>query len=49
MGSKNHIRAILEHRNSITGVAYKDDPTILAWENCNLCSVESHIDAKGAF
>jgi mannan endo-1,4-beta-mannosidase len=36
---KAHISAVLNHRNSLTGVAYKDDPTILAWENCNLCSL----------
>ena len=44
-----HIRVLLEHRNSLTGFAYKDDPTILAWENCNLCSVESHIGQNGKF
>ncbi len=46
---KTHIQALLEHKNTITGIAYKDDPTILAWENCNLCSVESHIDKSGRF
>jgi|GEM_PF-250424 len=46
---KNHIQAVLNHINTITGIAYKDDPTILAWENCNLCSVESHIDKSGKF
>ncbi|XP_009602297.1 mannan endo-1,4-beta-mannosidase 7 [Nicotiana tabacum] len=32
---KNHIKAVLTRRNSITGVAYKDDPTIMAWELMN--------------
>ncbi|XXG78842.1 hypothetical protein AAC387_Pa09g0018 [Persea americana] len=32
---KNHVKAVLTRRNSITGVAYKDDPTIFAWELIN--------------
>ncbi|KAK8465337.1 hypothetical protein PHAVU_009G059700 [Phaseolus vulgaris] len=32
---KNHIKAVLTRRNSITGIAYKDDPTIMAWELMN--------------
>ncbi|GAB2267683.1 Mannose-6-phosphate isomerase [Dionaea muscipula] len=32
---KNHIKTILTRRNSIHGVAYKDDPTIMAWELIN--------------
>lgn len=34
---EKHIAAILSHTNPLTGIAYKDDPTILAWENCNAC------------
>lgn len=34
-----HIGALLNHQNSLTGIQYKDDPTILAWENCNLCGI----------
>ena len=34
---EKHIAALLNHKNSLTGIAYKDDPTILAWENCNAC------------
>jgi hypothetical protein len=34
-----HIRAMLNHKNVFTGIAYKDDPTILAWENCNVCGL----------
>ena len=36
---EKHVEALLNHKNSLTGVYYKDDPTILAWENCNMCSV----------
>ncbi|XP_027353756.1 mannan endo-1,4-beta-mannosidase 7-like [Abrus precatorius] len=32
---KNHIKAVLTRRNSLTGVTYKDDPTIMAWELMN--------------
>ncbi|CAL5383550.1 unnamed protein product [Camellia sinensis] len=30
---KNRIKTVLTRRNSITGVEYKDDPTIMAWEH----------------
>ena len=36
---EKHIAAVLNHKNSLTGLAYKDDPTILAWENCNMCGL----------
>ncbi|XP_059636584.1 mannan endo-1,4-beta-mannosidase 7-like [Cornus florida] len=32
---KNHIKTVLTRHNSMTGVAYKDDPTIMAWELMN--------------
>ncbi|KAK6131220.1 hypothetical protein DH2020_035034 [Rehmannia glutinosa] len=32
---KNHIKAVLTRQNSITGIAYKDEPTIMAWELMN--------------
>lgn len=32
---KNHIKTVLTRVNSITGVAYKDDPTIFSWELMN--------------
>jgi mannan endo-1,4-beta-mannosidase len=32
-----YLAAILQRVNSITGIAYRDDPTILAWENCDAC------------
>ena len=34
-----HIAALLNHKNSLTGIEYKNDPTILAWENCNACGI----------
>ncbi len=36
---EEHIRALLNHKNAFTGIAYKDDPTIMAWENCNVCGL----------
>jgi mannan endo-1,4-beta-mannosidase len=38
---EHHVDAVLNHRNTITGVLYRDDPTILAWENCNMCGIFS--------
>jgi hypothetical protein len=32
---KQYVSVILNHVNSYTGIAYKDDPTILAWETGN--------------
>nr|XP_027089783.1 mannan endo-1,4-beta-mannosidase 7-like [Coffea arabica] len=32
---KDHIKAVLTRQNSITGVFYKDDPIIMAWELMN--------------
>ena len=36
---EQHIDAVLNHVNAITGVRYRDDPTIMAWENCNMCGI----------
>jgi mannan endo-1,4-beta-mannosidase len=36
---EKHIDAVLNHRNPLTGLRYKDDPTIMAWENCNMCGI----------
>ncbi len=38
---ERHIDAVLNHRNAVTGIRYKDDPTIMAWENCNMCGIFS--------
>lgn len=36
---EKHVAAVMNHKNALTGIAYKDDPTILAWENCNMCGL----------
>ncbi|XP_057807184.1 mannan endo-1,4-beta-mannosidase 4-like isoform X2 [Salvia miltiorrhiza] len=43
---KNHIKAVLTRNNSETGVAYKDDPTILAWELMNEPRSQSDLSGK---
>lgn len=34
---EGHIAAILNRVNTYTGVAYKNDPSILGWMDCNFC------------
>ncbi|KAG9456894.1 hypothetical protein H6P81_001402 [Aristolochia fimbriata] len=43
---KDHIKAILTRLNSITGVVYKDDPTIFAWELMNEPRCQSDLSGK---
>ncbi|KAJ4975222.1 hypothetical protein NE237_000328 [Protea cynaroides] len=32
---KNYVKAVLTRKNSVTGIEYRDDPTIFAWELMN--------------
>lgn len=34
-GYKNYVRYMLNHVNTYSGIAYKDDPTVMAWELAN--------------
>ncbi|KAL6562792.1 Beta-mannosidase B [Orobanche hederae] len=43
---KNHVKTVLTRVNSITGVAYKDDPTILGWELMNEPRCQSDLSGK---
>ncbi|KAL8038301.1 hypothetical protein ABFX02_11G097800 [Erythranthe guttata] len=43
---KNHVNVVLTRINSITGLAYKDDPTIFAWELINEPRCQSDLSGK---
>ncbi len=43
---KNHVTAVLKRVNTYTNIAYRDDPTILAWELANEARCVS--DSSGA-
>ncbi|CAK9183930.1 unnamed protein product, partial [Ilex paraguariensis] len=43
---KNHVKAMLTRVNSITGVPYKDDPTIFAWELMNEPRCQSDLSGR---
>jgi mannan endo-1,4-beta-mannosidase len=34
-GFYNYVRTLVGRVNSVTGVAYRDDPTLMAWQLCN--------------
>jgi hypothetical protein len=36
---EKHIATLLNHKSTITGIALKDDPTVMAWEDCNACGL----------
>jgi mannan endo-1,4-beta-mannosidase len=31
----DHVRKVVSRTNSVTGIAYRDDPTIMSWQLCN--------------
>lgn len=43
---KNHVQTVITRRNTITGVVYKDDPTIMAWELMNEPRCESDTSGR---
>ncbi|WOL16717.1 hypothetical protein Cni_G25505 [Canna indica] len=43
---KNHVKAVLTRINTISGIAYKDDPTIFAWELINEPRCQSDLSGK---
>ncbi len=45
---EKHIAALLNHKSTLTGIALKDDPTVLAWENCNVCGLIGMMAQPGA-
>lgn len=46
---KDYVTRLLEHVNAETGIAYKDDPTILAWELGNELRPSSGVEAMVDF
>ncbi|PWI12714.1 hypothetical protein DI272_43325 [Streptomyces sp. Act143] len=48
---KEYVRTVLDHVNPYTGLAYKDDPTIMSWELGNELNdmTRSWVDEMGAY
>lgn len=44
---EKHIAALLNHKSTLTGIALKDDPTVMAWENCNACGIMVVLTSPG--
>ncbi|EHA8589425.1 Mannan endo-1,4-beta-mannosidase 1 [Cocos nucifera] len=43
---KNHVKTILTRNNTMTGMAYRDDPIILAWELMNEPRCQSDLSGR---
>ncbi|XP_010914840.1 putative mannan endo-1,4-beta-mannosidase 9 [Elaeis guineensis] len=43
---KNHVKTILTRNNTMTGMAYRDDPTIFAWELINEPRCQSDLSGR---
>ncbi|KAK7269509.1 hypothetical protein RIF29_22240 [Crotalaria pallida] len=43
---KDHVKAVLTRKNTITGITYKDDPAIFAWELINEPRSQSDYSGK---
>ena len=48
-GFAARVRAILTHVNSLSGATYANDPTILAWEDCDACGNAGEAHAVSAW
>lgn len=40
---------VFDHVNTLTGLAYRDDPTIMAWENCLACGAAADAGAVSSW
>jgi mannan endo-1,4-beta-mannosidase len=44
-----HVSEVLNHVNALTGVPYRQDPAVLAWENCDGCGQDGDPAAVSAW